>query len=79
MQDFLHIYFCKDILQCRLLLYKFTLVMMTVSEYAKKRGISIQTVYSWIYRNQTEKNGFTFKQIGSVKLIEELKAKKKAA
>jgi hypothetical protein len=53
--------------------------MMTVSEFAEKKGVPLQTVYSWIYRNQAEKNGFKVVQIGSVKLIEELKSKKKVA
>lgn len=53
--------------------------MMTVSEYAEKRGVPVQTVYSWIYRNQAQKQGFKVKQIGSIKLIEELKTKNKAA
>jgi hypothetical protein len=51
--------------------------MMTITDFAAKRGISAQTVYSWIYRSQTEKHGFKVHQIGKVKLIEDLKAKKK--
>ena len=51
--------------------------MMTVAEYAEKRGVPIQTVYSWIYRSQSEKQGFRVKQIGSVKIIEEIKRKAK--
>ena len=52
--------------------------MMTVAEYAEKRGVPIQTVYSWIYRRQTEKQGFRVRQIGSIKIIEEVSKKKKA-
>ena len=55
----------------------FTPTMMTITDFAAKRGISAQTVYSWIYRSQTEKHGFKVHQIGKVKLIEDLKAKKK--
>lgn len=51
--------------------------MMTIADYAEKRGVSIQTVYSWIYRNQSERNGFKVRQIGKVKLIEEMKIKNK--
>jgi predicted site-specific integrase-resolvase len=50
--------------------------MMTVTEFAEKKGISAATVYSWIYRNQAERNGFKVLQVGKVKLIEELKKKK---
>lgn len=50
--------------------------MMTVKQYADKRGLSVATIYSWIYRNQTGKNGFTFSKIGTVTMIEELKTKK---
>jgi len=52
-------------------------VMITVTDFAKKKEVSAATVYSWIYRNQTEKNGFRVHQIGKVKLIEEIKLKKK--
>ena len=53
--------------------------MMTVADFAKKRGVPIPTVYSWIYRNQAAVNGFKVVQIGSIKLIEELKVRKKQA
>lgn len=52
-------------------------MLMTVTDYAEKRGISAQTVYSWIYRGQAEKNGFKWQQVGKVKLIEEIKTTKK--
>jgi hypothetical protein len=52
--------------------------MMTIRDFAAKRNVTIQTVYSWIYRNQSERFGFVVHQIGKVKLIEEIKAKKKA-
>lgn len=54
-------------------------MLMTITDYAEKRGLSPQTVYSWIYRGQAERNGFKVHQIGSVKLVEEIKSKKKAA
>lgn len=53
--------------------------MMTIADFADKKGVSIQTVYSWIYRNQAERNGFRVHQIGKVKLIEETNKKKKVA
>lgn len=56
----------------------FTVIMMTVAEYAEKRGVPIQTVYSWIYRKQAERRGFKVRQIGSVKLITELRKKEAA-
>lgn len=46
--------------------------MMTVKDFANKRGVTIQTVYSWIYRNQCAKNQFVVHQIGKIKLIEDL-------
>ena len=51
--------------------------MITVTDFAEKRGVSAATVSSWIYRNQAEKNEFRVHQIGKVKLIEDLKKKKK--
>lgn len=51
--------------------------MMTITDFAEKRKISAATVYSWIYRDQTEQNGFRVHQIGKVKLIEEIPTKKK--
>jgi hypothetical protein len=51
---------------------------MTVAEFASKKGVPLQTVYSWIYRGKTEKNGFKVVQIGSMKLIQELSKKKVA-
>jgi hypothetical protein len=50
---------------------------MTITDFASKRGISAATVYSWIYRDQAEQNGFKVHQIGKVKLIEEIQIKKK--
>jgi len=50
--------------------------MMTIADFAAKRGVSIQTVYSWIYRNQAERNGFCVHQIGKMKLIKEISKKK---
>jgi len=50
---------------------------MTITDFAAKRGISIMTVYSWIYRNQAEKNGFKVIRVGKLKLIEEVTSKKK--
>lgn len=54
----------------------FRTMMMTVKQYAEKRGKPVATVYSWIDRGKAEKNGFRVVQIGNVKLIEELKTKK---
>jgi len=51
--------------------------MITVAQFAAKKGVNIQTVYSWIYRSQFEKNNFKVIQVGKVKLIEETKPKKK--
>ena len=53
--------------------------MMTVAEFAEKKGVPLQTVYSWIYRSKAEEHGFKVIQIGSVKLIEEVNKKKKVA
>lgn len=53
--------------------------MMTIAEYAEKRGVPIQTVYSWIYRSKAEEKGFKVIQVGSIKLIQELAKKKKVA
>lgn len=47
--------------------------MMTIAEFAEKRKVSVQTIYSWIYRNKQAENGFRVYQIGKVKLIEEIK------
>lgn len=52
-------------------------MLMTITDYAAKRHISAATIYSWIYRNQTEKNGFEVIKIGKVTLIKELTKKKK--
>jgi hypothetical protein len=51
--------------------------MMTIADFAKKRGVPIPTVYSWIYRSQAAKNGFKVVQVGSIKLIQEIKIKKR--
>lgn len=50
-------------------------IMMTVKQYADKREIPVATVYSWISRNQAERNGFRVIKIGKVSLIEEVKKK----
>lgn len=51
--------------------------MITVSGYAKKKGISRHTIYSWIYRNQLEKNGLRLVELeGGIKLLDEIKKKK---
>jgi hypothetical protein len=50
--------------------------MMTVKQFAEKRGKPVATVYSWIDRGKAEKNGFKVVQIGNMKLIEEIKLKK---
>jgi predicted site-specific integrase-resolvase len=47
-------------------------MLMTVAEFAKKRGVSIVTVYSWIYRGKLKDNKFALKQIGKIKLIKDL-------
>jgi hypothetical protein len=52
---------------------------MTVAEFAVKKRVPLQTVYSWIYRNQTEVNGFKVLQFGKIKMIKEVKLKKKVA
>lgn len=49
--------------------------MITVKQFAEKRGVPLQTVYSWIYRDKTTENGFKVVQIGSIKMIQETKAK----
>lgn len=51
--------------------------MMTIKQYADKRDIPVATVYSWISRNQAEKNGFKVIKIGKVTLVEEIKKSKK--
>lgn len=51
--------------------------MITITDFAEKIGVPTATVYSWIYRGHAEKKGFKVHQIGKVKLIEELKIKKK--
>jgi hypothetical protein len=50
---------------------------MTIKQFAEKKGVPVATVYSWIYRSQAEKNGFTTKQFGSVTMVEEIRVKKK--
>jgi transposase len=52
--------------------------MMTVKQFAESRGISVQTVYTWIGRKQEKKNGFKVIKIGSVTMIKELKTKETA-
>lgn len=46
--------------------------MVTISQFAEHREVPVQTVYSWIYRNKAEENGFRVIQIGKVKMIEEI-------
>lgn len=50
----------------------FWYMLMTITDYAAKKGISTATVYSWIYRNQASKNGFEVVKIGKVSLIKEI-------
>ena len=52
-------------------------MLMTIADYASKKGIPAQTVYSWIYRGQAGANGFKVVEIGKVKLIREFKVKGK--
>jgi hypothetical protein len=51
--------------------------MMTVKQYAEKRKKPLQTIYSWIARGKSEKNGFRVVKIGSMSLIEEINLKPK--
>lgn len=55
----------------------FWYMLMTITDYAAKKGVTTATVYSWIYRNQAEKNGFEVVKIGKVSLIKEIAKKKK--
>ena len=45
--------------------------LLTVADFAKKRCVPVQTVYSWIYRDKSKENKFRVVQIGSVKLIKD--------
>jgi len=45
----------------------------SVAEYAKKRKTSKSTIYSWIAKKQTTKNGFKVIEIGTIKLIKPIK------
>jgi len=40
-----------------------------VKEFAAKKKVSVQTVYSWIRRGITDKHQFKVEKIGSVTLI----------
>ncbi|HEY6950149.1 MAG TPA: hypothetical protein VI146_06025 [Nitrososphaeraceae archaeon] len=50
--------------------------MITITEFALKRGVAASTVYSWIKRGQEERNNFQVIKIGKVNLIKEIKGKK---
>jgi hypothetical protein len=52
--------------------------MMTIRQYAEKRGISVATIYSWISRSQDQKNGFKAIRFGSTIMVEEIKPKIKS-
>lgn len=43
--------------------------LLTVAQYAKKRGVSKFTVYSWISRGQAEKQAFKAVKFGAITLI----------
>lgn len=45
-------------------------MLMTISDFAVKKGVAVQTVYSWIRRKRADKNGFKVVPVGSVLLIE---------
>lgn len=47
--------------------------MITIKQFADEIGKPVATVYSWIYRNQTKKNGFTTVKIGSITMIKKIK------
>lgn len=49
-----------------------TIRMMSVAEFAKYKGIKPATLYSWIARNQAEKNGFTVHKFGNLTLLQEI-------
>lgn len=51
-------------------------MLMTIADFAVKRGVAASTVYSWIDREQEEKNNFEVVKIGKVNLIKD-KFKKK--
>lgn len=51
-------------------------MLMTIADFAIKRGVAASTVYSWIDREQEEKNNFEVVKIGKVNLIKD-KSKKK--
>lgn len=51
-------------------------MLMTITEFALKRGVAASTVYSWIEREQEERNNFQVVKIGKVNLIKEIKGKK---
>jgi len=52
------------------------LIMMSVKEFAKKRGVPKITVYKWIERGQEAQNGFKSKKISDYIVIEEIKPTK---
>lgn len=43
--------------------------MITIAQFAKKKKVAKATVYSWIYRKQTQQHGFEVVKIGKVILI----------
>lgn len=47
--------------------------LLTVAQFAEMQGIPLQTIYSWIKREQTAEHGFKVHKVGSVNLIEETK------
>jgi hypothetical protein len=47
--------------------------MKTVAQYAKEKKIPKSTIYSWIDRKQTARNGFEVVKVGNFKLIKPLK------
>jgi len=47
--------------------------MKTIAQYAKEKKIPKSTIYSWIERKQTTRNGFEVIKIGNIKLINPIK------
>lgn len=47
-------------------------MLMTFKEVETKYGHKVNTLYSWLYRGQLEKNGFRHVRVGTVNLLKKI-------
>ncbi len=51
----------------------YCVTMMTIKDFAKAKGVAVQTVYTWINRGQEKQKKFKVVKIGNVHLIKIIK------